>query len=82
MAFSSKFSSGGKQNLGIGVTFSPSRDEDNYNQSGVEIVDPYQEESEDPFLNSAGLPVRQHHNKLEVSICFSILQLTDLLGFS
>ena len=66
--YSSKFSASSKLHTGegIGVTYSPARDDD-YNQPGVEIVDPYQED-EDIFQNSASLPVRQHHQKLEVSI--------------
>lgn len=69
--YSSKFSPGGNQTRQSGAGLSPTREnlrfDDNYSQPGVEIVDPNQED-DDPFQNTMNLPVRQHHNKLEVFI--------------
>lgn len=80
--YSSKFSSQGGQGRNIPTGLSPApRDSmqySDYNSPGIESVD--QNESGEDFSNNTALPVRQHHNKLEVLLFLSVLPEYKMKG--
>ena len=63
----SKFSSGVSPTRTGGLSVAPgnTNQSDYYSQPGVEIAD-LDDQLEDPFQNTINLPVRQHHDRLEV----------------